>query len=297
MINAQQLTKSPTSAQDILPTPPLTSIKKSSTERSRSFVDQLHGAHQDPNSPGKTHHLHTSRTDSKASAQMSNHLIQSAIDWLMRHVEIDHVNKAVKIFNQLLNEPDPSHAEKSLTQKNIDKRRINECICAALFAAQPPQEMIIKSIKPGDLAVDFIAEIARTEEPNTLVTIGFDPFEPPQKKESFQDWLAGTYSKHVDNKKVTTNDNGVRCPVIGALDLRNTQQEDAKNILEKIKDQRQSNYGNLVVIHPDGKVKWHFQPQILLDQMLDNTVTAKSDINEYAINESIFFGSLFEQKS
>lgn len=79
MINAQQLTKSPTSAQDILPTPPLTNIKKSSTERSSSFVDHFHDTHQDPNSLGKTHHLHTSKTDSKASAKMSNHLIQSAI--------------------------------------------------------------------------------------------------------------------------------------------------------------------------------------------------------------------------
>lgn len=155
--------------------------------------------------------------------------------------------------------------------------------------------MIIKSIKPGDLAVDFIAEIALTEEPNTVITIGFDPFEPPKKKEGFQDWLVGAYSKHVDNKKVTTDDNDVRCPVIGALDLRNTQQKDAKNILEKIKDQRQNDYGNLVVIDPDGKVEWHFQPKKFLEKMLDNTAT--NDINEDAIDESIFFDSLFEQKS
>ena len=157
-----------------------------------------------------------------SSAQASNDLIQSGIDWLQKNIEaIDVRDTASEIFNQLVNEADPSHAKKSTTQTNIDKQRINECICAALFAAKPPPGLIIESIKTGDLAVDFIVEIAIK---NKTITIGFDPFEPP-KKESleqeriFQSWLSGAYSKHVDNKKVFTDDD-VRCPVIGALDLR-----------------------------------------------------------------------------
>lgn len=118
MINAQQLTKSPTSARDILPTPPLTNIKKSSTERSHSFVDQFHGAHQDPNSPAKIHHPYPSKTERKSLVQTSNELIQGGTNWLMRHVvENEHLEKALDTFKKLLEKDDPSHEKKFQLKK------------------------------------------------------------------------------------------------------------------------------------------------------------------------------------
>lgn len=268
MISAHSTTKSPTNAPKILSTLRLNSIK-----HKNPFVDHFYDIHQDPNSLKKTHNHHTSKNDSKSSVQASNELIQRGIGWLKKKiVEINVCNTACRIFNQLVNEADPSHAKKHTTQRNIDEKRINECICAALFFAEkPPKGLIIESIKTGDLAVDFIVEIAIE---NQRMTIGFDPFEPPQNEKDFEAWLQGAYSKHVDNKKVITDDNGKPCAVIGALDLRNKQEENAENILEKIKDQRQNVYGNLVVIHSNGKVEWLFNHKNLFGEIpkIDETL-------------------------
>ncbi len=280
MISAHSTTKSPTNAPKILSIPTLNSIK-----HNNSFVDHFSGIHQDPNSLKKTHNHHTSKNDSKSSVQASNELIQSGINWLQKNIaEINVCDTACRIFNQLINEADPSHAKKHTTQANIDEKRINECICAALFFAIPPEELIIESIKTGDLAVDFIVEIAIE---NQRMTIGFDPFEPPQNEKDFEAWLQGAYSKHVDNKKVITDDNGKPCAVIGALDLRNKQEENAENILEKIKDQRQNVYGNLVVIHSNGKVKWFFNHKNLFGEI-------PNQIDETLQDNDTLFGELFQ---
>lgn len=299
MISSHPSTKSQANAPEILSTPTPTSV-----QHNHSFVNHFHGTHQDPISLKTTHNPRTSKNDSTPSAQASNELIQSKADWLQKNIEaidvreskkdstpsaqannefiqsgidwlqrnieaIDVRDKACQKFNQLIKEADPSHEKKSTTQINIDKQRINECMCAALFFAEkPPEGLTIKSIKTGDLAVDFIVEIAIE---NQLRTIGFDPFEPPQNEKAFEAWLQGAYSKHVDNKKVITDDNGKPCAVIGALDLRNKQGENAKNILEKITDQRQNSYGNLVVIHPNGKVEWLLNHKNLFGEIPNQT--------------------------